>query len=114
MGEQLRKKKSAAAEVFNQVKQTRDTYIEHIKAVLPEREEAEIFQVLEEDYSNVNQVLAAWKKNSIIIRRKLVMMKKRIMKPVNSNKSCKNSFIMRERQTSVLRNWNKKKNFCRH
>nr|WP_253286662.1 SMC family ATPase [Virgibacillus sp. MSJ-26] len=62
MGEQLRQKKSAAAEVFNQVKQTRDTYIEHIKAVLPEREEAEIFQVLEEDYSNVNQVLAALEK----------------------------------------------------
>src|SRR5690625_3818 len=64
MGELLRQKKSAAYDVFSQVKQTCDTYIEHIKAVLPEREEADIFQVLQEqeEYNNVEQILTALQK----------------------------------------------------
>src|SRR5699024_5155238 len=43
----------------NKVSQTRDTYINHIKAVLPERDDSEIFEVLGNENYNVNQVLDA-------------------------------------------------------
>src|SRR5699024_3328473 len=57
ISERLRQKKAAAEEELNKVSQTRDTYINHIKAVLPERDDSEIFEVLGNENYNVNQVL---------------------------------------------------------
>src|SRR5699024_9544619 len=59
ISERLRQKKDLIAEGFSQEQQTRDTYINNIWATLPEREESPIFQLLKEDYYNVNQVLIA-------------------------------------------------------
>src|SRR5699024_9631915 len=57
ISERLRSKKDHVAESFQQEKQMRDTYIQHIHATLPSREESLVFQVLADDYYNVNQVL---------------------------------------------------------
>jgi len=57
ISERLRQKKSAAEEELNKVSQTRDTYINHIRAVLPARDDSEIFEVLRNENYNVNQVL---------------------------------------------------------
>src|SRR5699024_1017081 len=57
ISERLRQKKSAAEDELNKVSQTRDTYINHIRAVLPARDDSEIFEVLRNENYNVNQVL---------------------------------------------------------
>jgi len=57
ISERLRSKKDHVAEAFQQERQTRDTYIQHIHATLPSREESLVFQVLADEYYNVNQVL---------------------------------------------------------
>src|SRR5690625_2042653 len=58
ISERLRSKKDQVAESFQQERQTRDTYIQHIHATLPNRGKSLVFQVLADDYYNVNQVLA--------------------------------------------------------
>ncbi|WP_449355301.1 AAA family ATPase [Virgibacillus natechei] len=57
ISEKLRTKKNSVEDAFNQTKQTRDNYIEHIRASLPEREESYIFQVLSEEHYNENQII---------------------------------------------------------
>src|SRR5699024_9900851 len=58
MGELLRQKKSAAYDVFSQVKQTCDRSDEHIKADRPEPEDADKCQELQEleEYNNVEPI----------------------------------------------------------
>ncbi|MBY7144344.1 SMC family ATPase [Virgibacillus sp. NKC19-3] len=57
ISERLRTKKNHVEEEFHQAKQTRDNYIEHIRANLPMREESLLFQVLAESYYNENQIM---------------------------------------------------------
>ncbi|UJL45636.1 SMC family ATPase [Virgibacillus sp. NKC19-16] len=57
ISERLRTKKKAIEDAFNQAKQTRDNYIEHIRASLPMREESLIFQVLSEEHYNEHQII---------------------------------------------------------
>lgn len=57
ISELLRSKKDRIDETFKQERQTRDTYVQNISAMLPNREGSLVFQVLSEDYYNINQVI---------------------------------------------------------
>lgn len=59
IGERLQEKRKAAQEVFNNVNQVREEQINSIKAILPKREDGDVFKVLAEEHYNVNQVLEA-------------------------------------------------------
>lgn len=56
ISERLREKKSHADDAFNQAARMKDNVIREIKNTLPEREDALIFQVLSEEFSNVKQI----------------------------------------------------------
>lgn len=58
INELLKNKKSIVEQDFKQIQQTRDHYIQTIPAALPKREESALFDVLSEEYYNVNQVVA--------------------------------------------------------
>lgn len=58
MSEQLRQKKAATEKVYNQVRQTRDTYIRQIEAVLPVKEDSELARLIGEEHPNVHHILA--------------------------------------------------------
>ncbi|AIF44311.1 AAA family ATPase [Virgibacillus sp. SK37] len=62
ISERLRIRKSKVEEAYNKAVQTRDTYIQHISATLPFREDAQLFQVLGEAHFNENQVVAGLEK----------------------------------------------------
>ncbi|ALX48577.1 AAA family ATPase [Lentibacillus amyloliquefaciens] len=53
----LRDRKSKADEAFKQLQQSRDHHVNSIHTALPEREGAELFDVLHSDYYNINQVI---------------------------------------------------------
>ncbi|MFD1360107.1 AAA family ATPase [Lentibacillus salinarum] len=57
LNELLKQKKDRIQRNFMQEKQMRDHYIQTISATLPKRENSPLFQVLAEDYYNVNQVI---------------------------------------------------------
>ncbi|WP_085992639.1 AAA family ATPase [Oceanobacillus senegalensis] len=57
IGERLKQKKQQVGQDFEQVKRLRDHHIQNITVSLPEREESKLFQILSEDYYNVNQVI---------------------------------------------------------
>ncbi|MEN1970421.1 SMC family ATPase [Lentibacillus sp. N15] len=71
ISERLRYKKDLVEEGFKQEKQARDTFIQNISATLPKREASPVFQVLEEDYYNVNQILAALDQEVAFYREKI-------------------------------------------
>ncbi|WP_010529983.1 AAA family ATPase [Lentibacillus jeotgali] len=54
----LRDRKNRIDQDFKQAQQSRDHFIESIRTALPEREDSELFSVLNSDYYNVNQVVA--------------------------------------------------------
>ncbi|MEW9674828.1 SMC family ATPase [Lentibacillus sp. L22] len=59
ISERLRYKKDLISEKYQQEEQKRNTYVENIRATLPERDGSPVFQVLGEEHYNVNQVLHA-------------------------------------------------------
>lgn len=58
MNERLKIKKDNAEENYRRTAQTRDMYIQNIKASLPERKNALLFQVMEEEHYNSHQIIA--------------------------------------------------------
>ncbi|SFD40085.1 exonuclease SbcC [Lentibacillus persicus] len=53
----LKDRKSQAQEAFRQLQQSRDHHINSLHTALPEREDAELFDVLTSDYYNTNQII---------------------------------------------------------
>lgn len=53
----LRDRKNRIEQDFRQAQQGRDHFVQSIHTALPAREDAELFQVLSEDYYNINQVV---------------------------------------------------------
>ncbi|MYL59925.1 AAA family ATPase, partial [Virgibacillus halodenitrificans] len=62
INERLRIRKNKVEEAYNKAVQTRDTYIQHISATLPFREDAQLYQVLSEEHFNENQVVSGLEK----------------------------------------------------
>ncbi|GAB3056454.1 AAA family ATPase [Virgibacillus ainsalahensis] len=58
INELLKNKRTKADQEYKQMQQKRDQYIQNIPAALPEREDSHLFQVIREEYYNVNQVVA--------------------------------------------------------
>ncbi|SHF93406.1 AAA family ATPase [Ornithinibacillus halophilus] len=57
MNDLLKNKKNIVEQEFKQAEQTRKHYVQSIPQVLPEREDAKLFQVLQEEHYNINQVV---------------------------------------------------------
>ncbi|WP_077325209.1 AAA family ATPase [Virgibacillus siamensis] len=55
----LRDRKNRVDQGFKQAHQTREHFVQSIHTALPGREDSELFQVLEGEYYNINQVVAA-------------------------------------------------------
>lgn len=73
ISERLRSKKNHVAETFQQDKQARDTYIQHIHATLPMREESLVFQVLADAYYNVNQILKGLEEEAVFYQTQITL-----------------------------------------
>ncbi|RKQ30776.1 AAA family ATPase [Oceanobacillus halophilus] len=71
IGELLKQKKSIVKQEFDQLKQTRDNQIQNIFAVLPERKDSHLFQVLSEEHFNVNQIISGLEKEVFFYREKI-------------------------------------------
>lgn len=54
----LRDKKNRVEQGFKQAQQSRDHFVESIHTALPAREESDLFNVLAEEFYNINQVVA--------------------------------------------------------
>ncbi|QKY68656.1 AAA family ATPase [Lentibacillus sp. CBA3610] len=57
LNELLKQKKDSVQQNFNREKQMRDHYIQTISQALPNREGSPLFQILDEEYYNTNQVI---------------------------------------------------------
>ncbi|TFB22902.1 SMC family ATPase [Filobacillus milosensis] len=55
--DRLKEKKKEAEDEFERIKQMRDHYVSEIRSKLPEREESQLFQVLQQDHFNMNQLV---------------------------------------------------------
>ncbi|MFZ3580054.1 AAA family ATPase [Virgibacillus sp. DJP39] len=67
----LKNKKTVIEQNFRQAQQTRDHHIQSIPAALPKREASTLFQVLSEEYYNVNQVVAGLEQEALFYQDKI-------------------------------------------
>ncbi|GAA0593575.1 SMC family ATPase [Virgibacillus siamensis] len=67
----LRDKKNRVDQRFKQAQQSRDHYVQSIHTALPAREESDLFNVLDEEFYNINQVVTGLETESEYYTRKM-------------------------------------------
>jgi len=72
MNELLRDRKNQIERSLQNELQTRDNYIQHIRATLPPRENSDIYSVLEAEHYNVNQVISGLEKEKDFYGEKVI------------------------------------------
>ncbi|MEC5424843.1 SMC family ATPase [Virgibacillus sp. C22-A2] len=73
INELLKNKRNKVDQEFKQVQQKRDHFIQSITTALPSREESPLFEVLSEEYYNVNQVVAALDEEAAFYEKQLII-----------------------------------------
>ncbi|MGX9929892.1 AAA family ATPase [Virgibacillus salarius] len=64
ISERMREKKANAEQAYNKAIQARDQLIKHIEVRLPKRENSFLFQLLESEHYNINQVITGLQEES--------------------------------------------------
>ncbi|MGM8215463.1 AAA family ATPase [Bacillaceae bacterium W0354] len=76
ISERLKTKKKEAEGAFESLKQERDRYVQDIYAKLPVREDSLLFQVLEQEHFNMNQIVEGLIAEGEFYKEKIVQMDK--------------------------------------
>ncbi|GGA79995.1 AAA family ATPase [Ornithinibacillus halotolerans] len=73
INEILKKKRDAVEREHFQIKQTRDNYVQSIGTALPRREDSLLFDVLSEEYKNINQIDAGLEEEITFYEKQIVI-----------------------------------------
>lgn len=72
ISERLKQKKEAAAKTFEQEQRDLSSYVQRITTSLPKRD-SELFEVLEREHMNINQILAGLEGETVYYKEKITM-----------------------------------------
>ncbi|WP_284139575.1 SMC family ATPase [Virgibacillus sp. LDC-1] len=85
ISERLKERKSSMEEKYREAKQMLDTYVQHIQAVLPERADSPLFHLLQEEYTNVHQIVQALETECLYYEAKIETDKKQYRSASNAH-----------------------------